>query len=116
MRIVRLRLGDEALELIEYLAPRRRPLPAHSRGNDRWSQHLAIVVKDMDRAPTGARGTTGLPIPRPRRSLLDALVGKYGVPYDAANRATRTSILSEGDPRNTWNTMPNCSFVAPVIV
>jgi catechol 2,3-dioxygenase-like lactoylglutathione lyase family enzyme len=50
MRIVRLRLGDEALELIQYLAPRGRPLPADSRSNDRWFQHVAIVVKDMDRA------------------------------------------------------------------
>jgi catechol 2,3-dioxygenase-like lactoylglutathione lyase family enzyme len=50
MRVVRLRLGDEALELIEYLAPRGRPIPADSRSNDRWFQHVAIVVKDMDRA------------------------------------------------------------------
>src|SRR5262249_631643 len=50
MRVVRLRLGDEALELIEYLGPRGRPIPADSRSNDRWFQHVAIVVKDMDSA------------------------------------------------------------------
>lgn len=50
MRIVRLRLGDEALELTEYLAPAGRPIPADSRSNDLWFQHVAIIVSDIDRA------------------------------------------------------------------
>lgn len=49
-RVVRLRLGDEMLELTEYRAPRGRPMPADSRGNDLWFQHVAIIVSDMDRA------------------------------------------------------------------
>jgi catechol 2,3-dioxygenase-like lactoylglutathione lyase family enzyme len=49
-RVARLRLGREMLELTEYLAPRGRPYPADTRGNDRWFQHIAIVVSDMDRA------------------------------------------------------------------
>jgi catechol 2,3-dioxygenase-like lactoylglutathione lyase family enzyme len=50
MRIVGLRLGDERLELTEYLAPKGRAMPADSRGNDRWFQHVAIIVRDMDAA------------------------------------------------------------------
>jgi len=50
MRKVRLRLGDEELQLTEYLAPRGRPAPVDSRSNDRWFQHVAIIVSDMDRA------------------------------------------------------------------
>ncbi len=50
MRVVRMRLGDEALELTEYLTPRGRPAPVDSRSNDRWFQHVAIIVSDMDRA------------------------------------------------------------------
>jgi catechol 2,3-dioxygenase-like lactoylglutathione lyase family enzyme len=50
MRIVRLRLGDEYLTLIQYLVPRGRPFPIDSRANDRWFQHVAIVVSDMDHA------------------------------------------------------------------
>jgi catechol 2,3-dioxygenase-like lactoylglutathione lyase family enzyme len=49
-RVVRLRLGDESLDLTEYLAPRGRPYPVASRSNDRWFQHAAIVVRDMDAA------------------------------------------------------------------
>jgi len=49
-RVARLRLGDETLELTEYLAPEGRAIPADSRSNDRWFQHVAIIVSDMDRA------------------------------------------------------------------
>lgn len=50
MRVVRLRLGEEQVELTEYLAPRGRSIPEDSRSNDRWFQHIAIVVSDMDKA------------------------------------------------------------------
>jgi catechol 2,3-dioxygenase-like lactoylglutathione lyase family enzyme len=50
MRVVRMRLGDEQVELTEYLTPTGRPMPVDSRGNDRWFQHVAIIVSDMDRA------------------------------------------------------------------
>ncbi|MFY9608820.1 MAG: VOC family protein [Blastocatellia bacterium] len=50
MRVVRLKLGDEFLELTEYLTPRGRPIPVDSRSNDRWFQHIAIITRDMDRA------------------------------------------------------------------
>jgi catechol 2,3-dioxygenase-like lactoylglutathione lyase family enzyme len=48
MRVARLRLGREQIELTEYAAPRGRPYPADSRGNDRWFQHVAIITSDMD--------------------------------------------------------------------
>ena len=50
MRIVRLKLADEAIELTEYIAPKGRPVPIDSRSNDQWFQHIAIVVSDMERA------------------------------------------------------------------
>ena len=50
LRVVRLMLGDETIELTEYLAPTGRPYPIDSRSNDRWFQHIAIIVSDMDRA------------------------------------------------------------------
>jgi catechol 2,3-dioxygenase-like lactoylglutathione lyase family enzyme len=50
MRIVRMQLGNEYLDLTQYLAPPGRPVPADSRSNDLWFQHIAIVVHDMDKA------------------------------------------------------------------
>lgn len=45
-----MRLGQERVALTESLAPEGRPMPVDSRSNDRWFQHIAIVVSDMDRA------------------------------------------------------------------
>ena len=50
MRVVRMRLGDEFIELTEYLAPKGRPIPGDSRSNYRWFRHIAIIVSDMDKA------------------------------------------------------------------
>jgi catechol 2,3-dioxygenase-like lactoylglutathione lyase family enzyme len=50
VRVVRLKLGDEYLELSEYIAPQGRPVPIDSRSNDRWFQHIAIITRDMDKA------------------------------------------------------------------
>jgi len=51
VRVVRERLGDERIELIEFLSPTTgRPIPPDSKSNDLWFQHVAIIVSDMDRA------------------------------------------------------------------
>ena len=50
LRVVKLELGTEAIELTEYLTPKGKPIPIDSRSNDRWFQHIAIVVSDMDTA------------------------------------------------------------------
>ena len=50
LRVVRMKLGTEVLELLQFVAPEGRPVPADSRSNDRWFQHVAIIVRDMDEA------------------------------------------------------------------
>src|SRR5215469_16964523 len=50
MRVVRMQLGDEFIELTEYLAPKGRPITAGARSNDLSFQHIAIIVSDMDKA------------------------------------------------------------------
>ena len=50
IRSARLALGEEEIELQEYLVPKGRPFPSDSRSNDRWFQHIAIITSDMDRA------------------------------------------------------------------
>lgn len=49
-RIVQMKLGDESIELDQYIAPKGRPIPVDSRSNDRWFQHIAIIVSDMGKA------------------------------------------------------------------
>lgn len=50
MRVVRMQLGSESIDLTEYLTPKGKPFPIDTRSNDRWFQHMAIVVSDMDKA------------------------------------------------------------------
>ena len=50
MRIVRMQLGDEFIDLTEYLAPRGRPISADAHSNDGSFQHIAIIVSDMEKA------------------------------------------------------------------
>jgi catechol 2,3-dioxygenase-like lactoylglutathione lyase family enzyme len=47
---VRLALGDECVELVEHRAERGRSIAPGARSNDLGFQHMAIVVRDMDRA------------------------------------------------------------------
>ena len=49
-RVVDMQLGEEVIELTEYLTPKGDPIPVDSRSNDLWFQHMAIVVNDMSKA------------------------------------------------------------------
>ena len=60
LKLVRLQLGGEQLELLQVLElgpglRPGRPIPADSRSNDLWFQHICIVVADMDAASTPIR-------------------------------------------------------------
>lgn len=48
--VLRMQLGDEHIELMQFLAPAGRPVPVDSRSNDRWFQHIALITPAMDRA------------------------------------------------------------------
>lgn len=50
LRIAMLKLGNESITLTEHVGKKGRPIPQDSRSFDRWFQHIAIVVSDMDKA------------------------------------------------------------------
>lgn len=50
MRVVRMKLGDECIELTDYLTGGGRSIPQDTKSNDLIFQHIAIVVSDMDKA------------------------------------------------------------------
>jgi len=51
MRIVHLQLGEQTIELTQYISPPTgRPVPISSYSIDEWFEHMAIVVTDMDAA------------------------------------------------------------------
>jgi catechol 2,3-dioxygenase-like lactoylglutathione lyase family enzyme len=48
IRVVAMRLGSEQIELVDYGG--RRPIAAHAPDSIRSSEHIAIVVNDLDQA------------------------------------------------------------------
>lgn len=50
VRIAKLRMRDEYVDLIEFIGSSNgRPVPIDSKSNDLWFQHIAMIVSDMDR-------------------------------------------------------------------
>lgn len=91
VRIVRLRLGDEFVELTDFLAPEGRPLPEDSRSNDHWFQHIAIVVSDMDRAYAHLR----------RQQVTHASTGPQQIPaWNQAAAGIRAFYFKDPDGHN----------------
>ncbi|MEH2405695.1 VOC family protein [Nostoc sp.] len=70
IRIVTLQLGDELIELMEYLNIQGKPIPKDSQSNDLWFQHLAIVVSDMDLAYAQVRSFPIEPISVAPQTIL----------------------------------------------
>ena len=50
IRVARMQLGDEMIELTDFITTGGRSIPEDARSNDLFFQHMAIVVSDMDKA------------------------------------------------------------------
>ncbi len=79
MRVVRMKLGGETLELTQYETPLGRLVPQDSRSNDRWFQHISIIVSDMGRAFAWLQAHgVGYVSPEPQR-LPEWIKGAAGI-------------------------------------
>lgn len=50
IHIVRMQLGNQYIELTDFLTQGGKPVPVDAASNDQSFQHIAIVVSDMDKA------------------------------------------------------------------
>ena len=50
VRAVDLKLGEESIELLQFIGTAGAPVPPDARSNDLSFQHVAIIVSDMDKA------------------------------------------------------------------
>jgi catechol 2,3-dioxygenase-like lactoylglutathione lyase family enzyme len=107
VRVARLRLGEETLELTEFLAPRGRPIPSDARSNDRTFQHVAIVVSDMAKAYARLReakavhastGPQKLPAWNPNAGGIEAFYFK-----DPDGHALEVISFPEGKGEAHWH-------------
>ena len=87
VRAATLQLGDEKIELEQYVAPGGQSIPVDSRSNDLWFQHFAVVVSDMDAAyehlrPFGLQSISSAPqtIPESNRAAAGIKAYKFKDP------------------------------------
>src|SRR5215472_4027942 len=80
MRVVTLGLGQEQIQLTQFIAPPGgRPIPPDSRSNDLWFQHLAIVVSDMDTAYATLREHNVQHVSTAPQTLPDYITAAAGI-------------------------------------
>jgi catechol 2,3-dioxygenase-like lactoylglutathione lyase family enzyme len=80
LRVLRLKLGTEYIELLEFKnAGKARGIPADSRSNDAWFQHIAIVVSDMDAAYKWLRQNKVVHVSSSPQKLPDYLPNAAGI-------------------------------------
>jgi catechol 2,3-dioxygenase-like lactoylglutathione lyase family enzyme len=80
MRVVTLGLGQEQIQLTQFIAPPGgRPIPLDSRSNDLWFQHLAIVVSDLDAAYATLREHNVHHVSTAPQTLPDHITAAAGV-------------------------------------
>lgn len=115
-RIVHLRLGDEIVELTQYIAPPDgRPIPVPSHSNDLWFEHMAIVVHDMDQAyavlqKNGVRQISPEPITIPASNVPAA--GIKAIKFrDPDNHNLELLWFPEGKGAERWHTPSNRLFL-----
>ena len=115
MRVVRLKLGAEMIELTQYLAPEGRAIPPDWRSHDHGFQHIAIVVNDMDRAYQQLRsrkvrhastGPQTIPITNKAAAGIRAF---YFKDPDGHNLEIIYFPPGKGDPR--WQNNPDKLFL-----
>jgi catechol 2,3-dioxygenase-like lactoylglutathione lyase family enzyme len=115
VRIANLKLGDETVQLTEYLTPAGRPVPADSRSQDLWFQHIAIVVRDMDAAYQRLRDHRVKPISTEPQTIPDWNQAAAGIRAfyfrDPDNHALELIYFppGKGDPR--WQQEPESLFL-----
>jgi len=111
-----LQLGAEQVELRQFLAPLGRAIGSDSRSNDQSFQHLAIVVRDMDkafarvRALPGVQLTSGapqtLPLSNPAAGGIRALYFK-----DADGHNLELIWFPEGKGARRWHLVNAALFL-----
>ena len=79
VQIVTLQLGSERIRLMDFDGEPSRAIPADSRSNDLWFQHVAIVVRDMDAAYRRLLSAGVTHVSTSPQTLPDYLPGAAGI-------------------------------------
>ena len=108
LRLVRMQLGEEKIELIQHLNHQGKPIPIDSQSNDLWFQHIAIAVADMDQAYQKLQKFNITPVSTAPQKLPDYIAAAAGIEafYFRDPDSNTLELIhfpsDKGDPR--WQT------------
>jgi catechol 2,3-dioxygenase-like lactoylglutathione lyase family enzyme len=116
VRLARLRLGSERVDLGQYVSAPGRAIPPGARANDAIFQHMAIVVRDMDEAFARLRAVPGVELVSPSPEtipLSNSAAGGIRALYfkDADGHAMELIWFPTGRGRARWHVRRTALFL-----
>jgi catechol 2,3-dioxygenase-like lactoylglutathione lyase family enzyme len=106
MRVVRLQLGDEFIELTDYLTTGGRSIPEDQKSNDLFFQHIAIVVSDMDKAYQQVKKYNVEQVSTSPQTLPKSIPGAEGIKafyfHDPDNHNLELIYFPKGKGQEKW--------------
>ena len=108
IRVVRMQLGDEFIELTDYLTTGGRSIPEDQHSNDLSFQHIAIVVSDMDKAYQQLRKFNVEHVSTSPQTLPKSIPGAEGIKafyfHDPDNHNLELIYFPKGKGQPKWQT------------
>lgn len=108
IRVVRLQLGDEFIELTDYLTTGGRSIPEDQHSNDLSFQHIAIVVSDMDKAFQQVKKFNVEYVSTAPQTLPKSIPGAEGIKafyfHDPDNHNIELIYFPKGKGQPKWQT------------
>jgi catechol 2,3-dioxygenase-like lactoylglutathione lyase family enzyme len=106
IRVVRMQLGDEFIELTDYLTTGGRSIPEDQKSNDLFFQHIAIVVSDMDKAYQQLRKFNVEYVSTSPQTLPKSIPGAEGIKafyfHDPDNHNLELIYFPKGKGQEKW--------------
>lgn len=107
IRVVRMQLGDEFIELTDYLTSGGRSIPEGQKSNDLSFQHIAIVVSDMDKAYAQLRKFNVEFVSTAPQTLPKSIPGAEGIKafyfHDPDNHNLELIFFPKGKGQAKWH-------------
>lgn len=115
MRIVRMQLGEEFIELTDYLTTGGRSIPEESKSNDLSFQHIAIVVSDMDKAYRQLKTYNIEHVSTGPQTLPKSIPAAEGIKafyfHDPDKHNLELIYFPKGKGQDKWQTLPDKIFL-----
>jgi catechol 2,3-dioxygenase-like lactoylglutathione lyase family enzyme len=115
IRVVRMQLGDEFIELTDYLTSGGRRIPEDAKSNDLIFQHIAIVVSDMEKAYDRLREFNVEYVSTAPQTLPKSIAGAEGIKafyfHDPDNHNLELIYFPSGKGQSKWHVVDGRVFL-----